>query len=53
MIAGDSKLENEIGVALGFPRIELKRSEIVLLQDVLDVLGLKEGDKVDIQYDIF
>lgn len=23
MIAGDSKLENEIGVALGFPQIEL------------------------------
>jgi hypothetical protein len=48
MIAGDSKLENEIGVALGFPKAELKRSEVIVLQDVLDVLGLKEGDKVDI-----
>ena len=53
MIAGDSKLENEIGVALGFPQIELQRSEVVVLQDVLDVLGLKDGDTVDIQYDMF
>ena len=31
MIAGDSKLENEIGVALGFPKAELKRSEVIVL----------------------
>ena len=53
MIAGDSNLENEIGVALGFPQIELQRSEIIILQDILDVLGLHDGDTVEIEYDFF
>lgn len=53
MIAGNSKLENEIGFANGFPNIELQRSEIIILQDVLDVLDLDEGDEVSIHYDLF
>jgi hypothetical protein len=38
MVAGDSQLENEIGVAKGFPLIDLQQDEIIMLQDVLDVL---------------
>lgn len=53
MIAGNSKLENEIGIASGFPKIELQRGEIIILQDVLDVLNLGEGDEVTIHYDLF
>ena len=53
MVAGDSQLENEIGVAKGFPLIDLQQDEIIMLQDVLDVLQLKKGDSVEIHYDIF
>lgn len=53
MIAGNSQAENSIGIANGFPDIELKRSEIIILQDVLDVLDLGEGDDVSIHYDVF
>ena len=48
MIAGDSTLENDIGVAHGFPQLNLERGEIIILQDILDVLGLEEGDTVEI-----
>ena len=40
-------------MAQGFPQIELKRGEIIVLQDILDVLQLKEGDIVEIHYDLF
>ena len=53
MVAGDSQLENQIGVARGFPQIELQRDEVIVLQDMLDVLQLKEGDTVEIHYDLF
>jgi len=48
MIAGDSKLENEIGVGNGFPQIDLARGEIIILQDILDVLGVNEGETIEI-----
>ena len=53
MVAGNSKLENEIGVANGFPNMDLKQDEIMLVKDVTDVLGLKEGDQVEISFDLF
>lgn len=53
MIAGNSQAENAIGIANGFPETELKRGEIIILQDVLDVLDLGEGDDVSIHYDLF
>ena len=53
MVAGDSQLENQIGVAKGFPLVDLQQDEIIMLQDVLDVLQLKKGDEVEIHYDIF
>lgn len=53
MIAGNSQVENEIGIANGFPKIELERGEVLILQDVLDVLDLGEGDTVHINYDVF
>ena len=53
MVAGDSRLENEIGVANGFPHVDLKHNEVIMLQDVLDVLSLQNGDTVEIHFDIF
>ena len=53
MIAGNSQLENEIDVARGFPKLKLEQDEIIILQDVMDVLGLKEGDRLTVQYDLF
>ena len=53
MFAGNSEAENAIGIANGFPKIELERGEIIILQDVLDVLDLGEGDTVSIHYDLF
>jgi len=53
MVAGNSKLENEIGVANGFPNMDLKQDEIMLVKDVTDVLGLKQGDQVEISFDLF
>lgn len=44
MVAGDSDLENDIEVAKGFPMINLKEDEMIILQDVLDVLELRSGD---------
>jgi len=31
MIAGDSRLENQIGIAKGFPTEELEEGEIIVL----------------------
>ena len=31
MVAGDSKRENKIGVANGFPKIDLKAGEVIIL----------------------
>ena len=53
MVAGDSKRENKIGVANGFPKTDLVAGEVIVLQDALDVLGLAAGDKINIQYDLF
>ena len=52
MIAGDSQLENQIGIAKGFPTEELGEGEIIVLQDILDVLGLAPGDSVEVQIDV-
>ena len=48
MVAGDSKRENKIGVANGFPKNDLFAGEVIVLQDALDVLGLNAGDKINI-----
>lgn len=53
MIAGNSQAENEIGIANGFPKLSLEQGEVIILQDVLDVLDLGEGDTVHINYDLF
>jgi hypothetical protein len=52
MVAGNSLLENQIGVANGFPKINLKRGEIIMMKDVLDVLGVKEGDYIEATYEV-
>ena len=53
MIAGNSTLENEMGIAAGFPQIDLKRGEIIVLKDILDVINAKEGDEVELNFEIF
>lgn len=53
MVAGDSELENQIGVANGFPRINLEKDEMIILEDVANVLGSRVGDEIEVQYDIF
>jgi hypothetical protein len=53
MVAGDSKLETQIGMSKGFPEIELGQDEVIMLDDMLEVLGLKPGDTFEIQFDLF
>lgn len=44
MIAGDSYLERKINVAPEFPKILLKRNEMVTSADVMRILNLEEGN---------
>ena len=53
MVAGDSVLENQIGVSIGFPKIDLEQDEMIMLADVAEVLDLNNGDSVEVQYDLF
>ena len=46
MIAGDSKLERNLGVAPGFPARELKQDELITTNDIMTVLDVKEGDVI-------
>ena len=46
MIAGDSKLERNIGVAPGFSNKVLKQDEMITTDDIMTVLGLKIGDMI-------
>ena len=41
-------MERDFGVAIGFPDISLKRKEIIVTRDILDVLKLDVGDEVEI-----
>ena len=53
MVAGDSSLENSIGVAHGFPQLELGQDEVIMMQDVMEVLELRVGDEIEISFDLF
>lgn len=52
-IIGDSKLERDLGVADGFPNMVLKKSEVLVIEDLLHVLDLKEGDNIELNFDLF
>lgn len=41
-------IERDIGVAVGFPTYILKRGEIIATSDLLDILGLDQGDEIEI-----
>lgn len=43
MIAGDSHLERKINVAPEFPKRTFARNELATTDDVMNILGLKEG----------
>ena len=47
MIAGDQRLERKINVAPEFPNRLYDRHEIATTTDVLNILGLKEGDQME------
>lgn len=47
MIAGNSTLERMIGVAPEFPNKIFKRDEIATTTDVMDLLGVKQGDTIE------
>lgn len=47
MIAGDSLLERKINVAPEFPKHLFQRHELATTNDVLDIIGLQEGDQVE------
>ena len=43
MIAGDSYLERKLNVAPEFPKMLLKRNEMITSTDVMRILHLEEG----------
>jgi len=47
MIAGDQRLERKINVAPEFPNRLYNQHEIATTTDVLNILGLKEGDQME------
>lgn len=53
MIAGDSLLERKINVAPEFPKHIFARNELATTMDVMNILGLEEGDVVEAHYDLF
>jgi hypothetical protein len=47
-IIGDSRKERDIGVASGFTTYVLQKDEIMVPEDILGVLGLKEGGHIEL-----
>jgi len=47
-IIGDSKKERDIGVAQGFTTYVLQKDEIMVPEIILNILGLKEGDHLEL-----
>lgn len=47
MIAGNSSLERMIGVAPEFPNKIFGRNELATTTDVMNLLGVKEGDTIE------
>ena len=52
MLAGDSELEMKLGVAPGFPNVKLGRNDLVTTNDVLNLIGVSEGDEVQVDVSI-
>lgn len=48
LILQDTKLERDIGVAYGFPGTILKKNELIANQDLLEIMGLKVGDQIEL-----
>lgn len=48
MIAGDSYLERKLNVAPTFPKNILGRHEMITSSDVMRILGLEEGDQIEV-----
>ena len=55
MIAGDSKLERNIGIAPGFPVRTLKQDELITTANILTVLDVEVGGHIstDVSYTHF
>lgn len=47
-IIGDSRKERDIGVAEGFTTYVLQKDEIMVPEIILNILGLQEGDDVEL-----
>lgn len=53
MIAGDSLLERRINVAPAFPKTIFARNELATTFDVMNILGLQDGQQIEAHYDLF
>jgi hypothetical protein len=47
MIAGDSRLERKINVAPEFPKNLFGKDELATTMDVINILGLTEGQQIE------
>ena len=52
MIAGDSKLERNLGVAPGFSNRILKQDELITTNDIMTVLGVSEDETISADFDL-
>ena len=52
MIAGDSKLERNLGVAPGFSNRILKQDELITTNAIMTVLGVSEGETISADFDL-
>jgi len=46
VFAGDSKQERDEGIAPGFPNTILGKDEVIALDDLMQILGVNEGDQI-------
>ena len=53
LIAGDQSLERNLGIAPGFPRMQLKKDEMITTTDVMSLLNLKVGEEMNVDIDFF
>lgn len=52
MVAGDSKLERNIGIAPGFPVRTLKQDELITTSNILTVLNVEVGGYISTDFDL-
>jgi hypothetical protein len=46
LVSGNSELENKFDFAQKFPKVNLKRGEIIIMNSIVEKLGLQKNDKI-------